>query len=338
MLSRLKLSFALCLLASSLPSHALAQGETLSPSNSNLIEISGWSSTKAIHVLGMPDVKAKAKGTLTITPHQVTFTGKSAKSTLDLPSIVAVSAGHERVELWGVGGRMLRMAVPDGGGVALATFMHHQRDSLTIDYVDNKGRSHSAVFFLPGKDAEVALHHITVIVPPAPAPVVAGDASLNPPALPCTLLQAHPGSILVKHISVDQPDFPTAYRALLYEHIVERLRRVPGTEVKRDGLIETSNDCAQYTMRLTTTAYKPGNQVKRASLGPVGFFVGATQVTLSVDVTDASGMILIHDQAKATLRGESESINVVDKLASQVVKKWSKAEATAQKPALLAKR
>jgi len=336
MLHRLPLAFTLCLLASSLP--AYAQGDSFAPHDPSLIEISGWSSTHATHVLGMPDVKAKDKGTLTITPRQIAFTGKSAKSSIDLPSIVAVSAGQERVELWGTGGRLLRMAVPDGGGVALAAFMHHRRDTLTVDYVDSQSRSHSAVFYLPGKEAEAAVRHITVIPPPAPTPVALGDAPHDPPTPACTPQQAHAGSILVKHVTVDQPEFPAAYRGLLYEHIIDRLRRVPGTEVHRDSLIETASDCSQYTMRLSTTAYKPGNQVKRASLGPIGFFVGATQITLSVDVVDASGMILIHDQAKATQRGESESVGVVDKLAQQVVKKWSKAQAAAPKPALIAKR
>jgi hypothetical protein len=332
---RLPLALILCLLASSIP--ALAQTDVPPVHDSSLIVISGWSSPHVIHVLGMPDIKAKDKGLLTITSRQISFTSKSAKSTIELHSIVAISAGQERVELWGMKGRLLRMAVPDGGGVVLATFMHHRRDTLTVDYVDSQTRSHTAVFYLPGKEAEAALHQIHVIPPPAPITVAFADGPLDSPTPPCTLQQVHAGSILVKQIRVDQPDFPTAYRGLLYEHVVERLRRVPGTEVHRDGLIDTRADCAQYTMRLSTTVYKPGNQVKRASLGPVGFFVGATQITLNVDVVDANGIILIHDQAKATQRGESESVGVVDKLAQQVVKKWSKAQAATQKT-YLAKR
>jgi hypothetical protein len=66
--------------------------------------------------------------------------------------------------------------------------------------------------------------------------------------------------------------------------------------------------------------------VKRASVGPAGFFVGVTQITLNLEITDANGTTMIHDQMKATQRGESESMNVIDKIAQQVVKKWAKAQ------------
>jgi hypothetical protein len=79
-------------------------------------------------------------------------------------------------------------------------------------------------------------------------------------------------------------------------------------------------------MRLSMTGFKPGSQVKRASMGPAGFFVGVTQMTLNLEITDANGIVVIQDQIKASLRGESESINVIDKIAQQVVRKWAKAQ------------
>ena len=75
--------------------------------------------------------------------------------------------------------------------------------------------------------------------------------------------------------------------------------------------------------------------MKRASMGPVGFFVGVTQITLDVEITDGKGTTLVHDQIKATQRGESESMNVIDTLAKQVVKKWTKAQKHLQKGAVL---
>jgi len=55
----------------------------------------------------------------------------------------------------------MRMAVPYGGGAAFATFMNHQRDMLTVEFVDNRGGYHGSVFFLPGNEAEEALRTIT---------------------------------------------------------------------------------------------------------------------------------------------------------------------------------
>jgi hypothetical protein len=262
----------------------------------------------------MPDIKAKENGTLVITPRQLRFTGKSSSSTIDLPSIVALSAGNERVELWGMKGRLMRMAVPYGGGAAFATFMHHQRDMLTVEFVDSQGAYHGSVFYLPGNEAEQALHTIT------PYPAAYHNASYPP----CGTASIEPHSILVKQLTSDQSDFPVAYRVLVYEHIIDRLRQATGNVVHRDGVADGRGECSQYTMRVSTTAFKPGSQVKRASMGPAGFFVGVTQITLNLEITDAKGTTVIREQIKASQRGESESMNVIDKIAQQVVKKWAR--------------
>jgi hypothetical protein len=46
----------------------------------------------------------------------LTFSGKSGTTSIRRDSVTAVSAGNERVELWGMGGRLLRMTIKDGGG------------------------------------------------------------------------------------------------------------------------------------------------------------------------------------------------------------------------------
>jgi len=321
MLRPLHAGFALCLTACLFPLTAAAQADSFVTQGAAVTQPSEWSSAHAVHILGLPDVKAKENGTLTITPQHLTFSGKYASSTIDLPSIVALSAGNERVELWGMKGRLMRMAVPYGGGAAFATFMHHQRDMLTVEFVDGQGGYHGAVFFLPGNEAEQALHNISL------APVAHHDVS----SAPCSIARVDPNSILVKQPTSGQIDFPVAYRVLVYEHILERLHQVPGTEVHRDGVTDGRENCSQYTMRLSTTAFKPGSQVKRASMGPVGFFVGVTQITLSLEITDEKGATVVRDQIKATQRGESESMNVIDKIAQQVVKKWVKEQKRVQK-------
>ena len=306
--------FAISLVVCSIPLATPAQAGRLGPSDGAAAQPSGWSSTRAVHVLGMPDVKARENGILTITPAHLTFTAKSASSTIDLPSIVSVSAGNESVELWGMKGRLMRMAVPYGGGAAFATFMHHQRDMLTVEFVDSQGGYHGAVFYLPGNEAEQALRSIT------PSPGTAHHG----PSLPCPVASTEPHSISVKQLTPGQSDLPAAYRVLIYEHIIDRLHQAPLSVVHRDEVTDGRGDCSQYTMRLSTTAFKPGSQVKRASMGPAGFFVGVTQITLNLEITDAKGTPVIRDEIKASQRGESESMNVIDKIAQQVVKKWTR--------------
>jgi hypothetical protein len=311
----LRTAFALLLIVCSVSLAAPAQANPSASSfGAAVAPPSGWRSSRATHVLGMPDVKARENGTLTITPEHLTFTAKSASSTIDLPSIVSLSAGNESVELWGMKGRLMRMAVPYGGGAAFATFMHHQRDMLSVEFVDGQGGYHGAVFYLPGNEAEQALGTVN------PSPGTHPHES----SAPCPIAGREPHSILVKQLTSDQSDLPAAYRVLIFEHIIDRLHQVPGSVVHRDEMADARGDCSQYTMRLSATAFRPGSQVKRASMGPVGFFVGVTQITLNLEITDANGTPVLRDQIKASQRGESESMNVIDKIAQQVVKRYAK--------------
>jgi hypothetical protein len=76
MLRPLHAGFALSLIASSFFFPVSAQADASVAGSVAFAQSSGWSSTHAVHVLGMPNVKAKDNGTLTITPRHLTFTGK----------------------------------------------------------------------------------------------------------------------------------------------------------------------------------------------------------------------------------------------------------------------
>ena len=67
--------------------------------------------------------------------------------------------------------------------------------------------------------------------------------------------------------------------------------------------------------------------MKRAVLGPVGFFVGTTNMTFDTTFNDASGSVVLHKQIKGTSRGESESTNVADGVAKSVASVTSTATA-----------
>src|SRR5438105_7963660 len=119
--------------------------------------VAEWSSSAAQHVYGLTGAKAKENGTLKITASGLSFAGKTSNATIRLDSIVAVGAGDERVELWGMKGRILRAAIPNGGGLVAATFMHHRVDMLTVEFSDSRGGYHAAVFYLPANEAQRAV-------------------------------------------------------------------------------------------------------------------------------------------------------------------------------------
>jgi hypothetical protein len=276
--------------------------------------ITEWSSGAVQHVYGLPDAKAKDKGTLTLTSTGLSFTGKSSSSMIPRQSVVAVSAGNQRVEIWGMKGQILRAVIPNGGGVAAAMFMHHRVDMLTVEFADSRGGYHGAVFFLPAKEATRALESFSTmpIVPREPQSNVCADGFV------------HPHSVLLAAPTWDHAEVPAAYRALVYERLLNRLRQVQGVDrVYRDGEDRHEQGCPQYTMQISISAFKEGSQVKRAVMGPAGFFVSTTQMKFDATVTDASGKLAMQEQMKATTRGESESTNVATNVAKKLAKDYA---------------
>lgn len=191
--------------------------------------------------------------------------------------------------------------------------MHHRVGMLTVEFSDSRGGYHGAVFFLPADEAESALHSFSQM------PVVPREPLVNS----CQDSFVNPRSILVAAPSWDQAQVPAAYRALVYEHLLDRLGQVKGAgHVYRDGA-KTQQGCAQYTMQFSISGFKQGSQVKRAMMGPVGFFASTTQMTFDTSITDASGKAILQEQVKATVRGESESTNVAANVADKIAKQYS---------------
>jgi hypothetical protein len=284
------------------------------PANNDLSQTVEWTSGEAQHVYGLPEVKPKEKGALAIYASGLSFTGKTGSAVIPIRSVIAVSAGNQRVELWGMKGRLLRMAIPNGGGLAAAAVMHHRVDMLTVEFSDSRGGYHGAVFLLPANEADRALRSFSQ------TPVVPREISDNA----CQDGFVNPHSVLVAVPTWDQAEVPAAYRALIYEHLLDRLHQVNGIgHVYRDGADNNHQGCPQYSMQLAISGFKQGSQVKRAVMGPVGFFAGTTQMTFDATITDASGKVSMQEQVKATVRGESESTNVAADVAKKLAKRYA---------------
>jgi hypothetical protein len=206
------------------------------------------------------------------------------------------------------------MTIPDGGGLAAATVMHHRVDMLTVEFNDGRGGTHAAVFFLPANEADRALQNFALTsLPPREE-----SSSV------CENAQVEPKSVLVSAPNWDHAQVPAAYRALVYEHLIDRLRGTKDAgDVYREGESNGERGCPQYTIQIAIMAFKEGSSVKRSFMGPVGMFVGTTQMKFDVTFTDASGKVNTREQIAATMRGESESTNVADHVAKSVAKHYT---------------
>jgi hypothetical protein len=216
------------------PQRYLAPVPAGSMASNPIIHVDAWTASKVQHAYGLPETKPKAKGAIVIDNAGLTFNGNASRYTIPWADTVAVGNGVERVELWGTTGRIVRMVIPNGGGLAAAGVMHHKVHELTVEFRDRRGAYHGAVFFLPGDEATRVLDIYTHAVQPTQQQA---DLGIKPtgPALTC---QASSGmhDVLVTAPSWTEAQIPAAYRAMVYEHIIDRMQHVERVgHVFRDG-------------------------------------------------------------------------------------------------------
>ena len=296
------------------------QSVNLTPANPIAVYVDPWTAEKVQHAYGLPEMKSNVQGRLELTNAGLGFHAKEREYNIPWADTIAVSNGVERVELWGTKGRLLRMAIPDGGGLAVAGFMHHKVNELTVEFRDVRGAYHGAVFLLPEKDAT----HVLEIYSQAVQPVqkIVTGSTLTSPMGACARTSG-PKTVLVPSPRWNNVDVPAAYRAMVYEHIVDRMQHLKGVaRVIREG--EAGTVCPNYSVTISVVSFKPGNQVVRAMTGPVGLFVGTTQLAFQITIEDAAGTLHSVQDFKTTVRGEGESKNIADGVAKKIAKSYAK--------------
>jgi hypothetical protein len=99
------------------------------------------------HLLGFEDVRPNAKGQLRIQGEMVQFERKGNSSAqVSIRSIQDISLGTEDKQIGGMPMTLGKAAVPFEGGRAISLFSHKQYDTLTVEYLDNNGGFHGAIF------------------------------------------------------------------------------------------------------------------------------------------------------------------------------------------------
>ncbi|WP_158790312.1 hypothetical protein [Granulicella sp. L60] len=237
-------------------------------------------------------------------------------------SITAVYNGDEQVEKGGKPVRIVKMFIPYGGGLIASAIYNGEIGLFTIEFRDNDGGYHGMVFRMPVKDASLGLSQLTSLIQ-TPA-----DASSHLPEPSCSSELTAGKTLIVDPITSDikpgDPALPAEYRALVYEHLVQTLETKADLEhVYRYGSRE--QHCANYTLDVTIRGFKKGNNVVRASAAYLGAFIGTTQLTYHLRITDRSGQVVIEQDLKKTVRGERESLDVTNQIAKATAKSLVKA-------------
>ncbi len=118
-------------------------------------------SIRATHLLGLPNTKSNCKGRLSTQDNVLRFqqNGKPVAQ-VDIASVRHVFLGEEGMQVGGVPMKIGKTAAPFGGGRVVSLFAHKKYDTLTLEYVDNNGGVHGAIFQLEKGQGELVRNEL----------------------------------------------------------------------------------------------------------------------------------------------------------------------------------
>jgi len=106
--------------------------------------------------MGLEGVRKNAKGQMTFENDALKFQKNGGAAVeLKIASIRSVFTGQQDKQVGGIPVVLGRAATPYGGGRVIALFSHKKYDTVALEYQDNDGGVHGAVFQLGKGQAHV---------------------------------------------------------------------------------------------------------------------------------------------------------------------------------------
>jgi hypothetical protein len=113
-------------------------------------------SIRATHLLGFENAKKSCTGTLTIQNDSLQFQQHDeTPAQVKIGSVRDVLLGEESKQVGGTPMALGKAAAPFGGGRVVSLVAHKKYDTLTLEYKDDAGGTHGAIFQLQKGQAEV---------------------------------------------------------------------------------------------------------------------------------------------------------------------------------------
>jgi hypothetical protein len=107
------------------------------------------STLHATHVLGFEGIANNVAGEILVQGHTLRFQkGAAFSGQISVSSIENLFLGEEDKQVGGTTMAVGRAAAPYGGGRVIALFSHKKYDTLTLEYLDQNGGFHGAIFQL----------------------------------------------------------------------------------------------------------------------------------------------------------------------------------------------
>jgi hypothetical protein len=319
-LTRVSLQTAILIALGSLSLHAQSNASTVRDEPGSVPYIS------AKVLTGWPGVAPDTGGNLSFGAGSLRFSAERGSGEISKLRIIAVYGGDEQIETGGTTGRIARVVIPYGGGLALGAVTHKKVGLLTIEFFDASGEYHGAVFQLKAADIPATLEKIAFR--PSASTVL---RTAVPAACPEWKIQSN--SVRVQPIDADREiGFPAEDRVLLYEHLVQQLQSEKTIQnVYRAGDRSSEAGCAEFTVTVRATAFGKGNQAARASVGPLSHFVGTTKLDFHLMISNQDGGPNLDVDLKKSEGSDTDSLNITKVVSRAVIKNLKKSRTQLRK-------
>ncbi len=289
-------------------------------------ELGAIPSVSAKVLIGWPGVAPDTKGDLSFGTKSLSFTNERSSGEISKSRIIAVSSGDEQIETGGTTGRIARVVIPYGGGLALGAVTHKKVGLLTIEFLDTSGEYHGAVFQLKATDIPSTLEKIAFRAS-------AGTTLRTAAPVACSEWKIQSNAVRVQPVDADREiGFPAEDRVLLYEHLVQQLQSEKTIlNVYRAGDQSAEANCAEFTVTVRATAFGKGDQAARASVGPLGHFVGTTKLDFHLTISNQDGRANLNVGLKKSEGSDTDSLNITKVVSKAVIKNLKKSRAQLRK-------
>ena len=264
------------------------------------------------HILGFEGARHNANGELGIQGDALQFQRAGSPAVrVSIRSIQNIFLGDEDGQVGGVPMMLTKTAVPFGGGRVVSLFAHKKYDSLTLEYLDDNGSLHRAVFRLnkghgPALQTDLVAKgaHVgpPLFVPTVPAEFTSPDTSRNP----------HQWSVQVDSVDPGAAPLEPSFQAAIYENFLEELAKTKQFKsVFRSGDRNANEVSDLLLLKTKVQRYTPGSETRRA----VTTVAGATKLNVTIQLVTRDGRVVLEHVVEGDVRFIGNNLRATHNLA-----------------------
>ncbi len=300
----LKRGLVLLMLSAGLTAAANGQSQSASSVSSSSIHVT--------HVLGFQAVRRNVRGELTIDDNNLRFQRNGRLvAELSIICIQNVSVSQEDKQVGGVPLMLGKAAAPFEGGRVVSLFSLKKYDSVAVDYRDNRGGLHGAIFRLAKGQGETFKNAL-----------IAHGAHFGQSEDPVRLQNMPDGSVDAQKwgVEVDRVDpgattLDPSFSNAIYENLLRALTKSKQfDDVLRSG-DRNAND-GVLVLKTRVEKYSPGSETRRA----VTTVLGATKLKVRIQLVTRNGRVVAERVIDGNVRFMGDNLAATNKVAKKAAK------------------